>query len=160
MRPYQLLIFDWEDTLADSRYSYHPGHNLLFPHAEKILRNLHQAGYLLAVATGKTRVGLDLALRATELQALFTITRCADESLPKPYPQMIEEILVFCDVEPQGAVMIGDSIYDMQMAVNANIVGIGMMTDRHSEQALLEAGATFCCNDLMALESYLLKLST
>ncbi|MDZ7754296.1 MAG: HAD-IA family hydrolase [Gammaproteobacteria bacterium] len=98
----------------------------LFPGVDTTLAALSESGYLLAVATGKGRAGLDRALRDTGLGPLFVTSRCADESCSKPHPRMVEEILEFTGVEPAAAVMVGDTEFDLNMAANAGIGAIGV----------------------------------
>jgi phosphoglycolate phosphatase len=105
------------------------------------LARLNDAGVLLAVATGKSRVGLDRAFINTELKSHFAVSRCADETRSKPHPQMLQEILEFTAIEPHKAIMIGDTTYDMDMAVNANMLGLGVSYGVHSEQMLLASRA-------------------
>lgn len=113
----------------------------LFCGVEQGLQSLAQSGSLLAVATGKSRVGLDRAFAATGLDQYFVITRCADETRSKPHPQMLHEILDFTAIAPQKAIMVGDTTYDMDMAVNAGISGLGVSYGVHSEAMLLNAQA-------------------
>lgn len=85
------------------------------------IRALDAAGYLLTIATGKARVGLQRALSDTDLQKHFVYSRCADETFSKPHPQMLLDILDYCGCEAHQALMIGDTSYDMQMASNAEV---------------------------------------
>ncbi|MGD8914104.1 MAG: HAD-IA family hydrolase, partial [Candidatus Thiodiazotropha sp.] len=93
----------------------------LFEGAREVLSKLSQQGYLLAVATGKGRKGLDYALESTGLAEFFHLTRCADETFSKPHPEMLNQILEQAGVEPEQALMIGDTEYDLEMAVNAGM---------------------------------------
>ena len=110
----------------------------LFPGVVEMLTELRNQGYDLAVATGKSRRGLDKGLRETSLHELFPITRCADETRSKPHPQMLEEILVDHNAEPQQALMIGDSEYDLQMAQNANVDSLAVSYGVHDLIRLLK----------------------
>ena len=83
-----------------------------------ILEKLNQDNYFLVVATGKSRKGLDRSLTETGLTKYFHTTRCADESISKPDPQMLIEIIEFFGLEAPDALMIGDSEYDLKMANN------------------------------------------
>lgn len=93
----------------------------LFPGVAEGLELFRQAGYRLAVATGKARRGLDRVLKGHSLEGFFDITRAADETRSKPHPLMLEEILAYCGVRPERALMIGDSAFDLQMARNAGM---------------------------------------
>jgi len=105
------------------------------------LQALESAGAVLAVATGKSRAGLDRAFGALELKQHFITSRCADETRSKPHPQMLHEILEFTAIEPHKAIMIGDTTFDLDMATNANIAGLGAGYGVHSEQMLLDSNA-------------------
>jgi len=95
------------------------GRDDLFPGVYEMLVKLNEAGYLLAVATGKTRVGLQKALQATGTEELFRATRCADETASKPDPRMLREIIKHTNTKKERSLMVGDSVHDLQMAHNA-----------------------------------------
>nr|WP_178117682.1 HAD-IA family hydrolase [Pseudomonas sp. R5(2019)] len=103
----------------------------LFPGVVESLEAFRAQGYRLAVATGKARRGLDRVLLAHGWEDYFDITRAADETLSKPHPLMLEQILAHCDVAPSKALMVGDSAFDLLMARNAGMdsvaVGYGAM---------------------------------
>jgi phosphoglycolate phosphatase len=108
----------------------------LFSGVFEMLETLSQNGYKLAIATGKTREGLDEALSATKTEHLFCITRCADETESKPHPLMLEEIMAFTNILPEKTLMIGDSTHDLQMAMNAKIASIGVASGAHDSEQL------------------------
>lgn len=83
-------------------------------------------GYRLAVATGKSRRGLDRVLAGHGWQDFFDITRCADETASKPDPRMLHEILAHCGVAPAQALMVGDSPFDLLMAHNAGMIAVAV----------------------------------
>lgn len=87
-----------------------------FPAVPETLAELRKQGHQLAVATGKSRKGLDRILRDLAMHDYFDATRCADETASKPHPLMLEELLSFFGVAAADAVMIGDTEYDMEMA--------------------------------------------
>jgi phosphoglycolate phosphatase len=116
----------------------------LFPGVRDGLAALAEQGYLLAVATGKARRGLERVLEETGTRDLFVASRCADETFSKPHPRMLEEILDITGIEPQRAIMVGDTTYDMQMARNARIAGLGVSYGVHAREHLLESGAVAC----------------
>jgi phosphoglycolate phosphatase len=116
----------------------------LFAGVREMLEELNGAGYRLAVATGKTRAGLQKALQATGTEDLFCITRAADETASKPDPTMLLEIMSHIDVEPARTLMIGDSIHDLQMAQNAHISAIGVSCGAHSEEILQQYLPLLC----------------
>lgn len=112
-----------------------------FPGAETLLDGLHQDGFTLAVATGKSRRGLDRALEHTGWSSRFALSRCADETASKPDPLMLDQILTHAAVEPGCAVMIGDTTYDMEMARRAGVPAIGVAWGVHEVDELRDAGA-------------------
>lgn len=97
-----------------------------FPGVLSGLQQLRDWGYWLAVATGKARRGLDKLLDEWELHKHFVSTRCADETFSKPHPQMLLDILEHTGLQADQAVMVGDTVYDMQMAQQANMARIAV----------------------------------
>jgi len=102
------------------------GKTALYPHAEATFTRLLDEGYLLAIATGKSRRGLDRAIADTNVKQYFQATRCADETFSKPHPQMLYELMDTLGVASADTVMVGDSEYDLQMAANAGTVSIAV----------------------------------
>jgi phosphoglycolate phosphatase len=98
----------------------------LYPGVAAALSEFRDAGYLLAVATGKGRRGLDRVLAGQGWEDFFDITRCADETASKPDPQMIREILAHCGARPEQALMVGDSVFDLQMARRAGVDSVAV----------------------------------
>lgn len=142
------------------RYRYHfltadPTPSELFAGAEQVVKRLAEAGYLLAVATGKGRVGLDKVLRETGLGPLFHTTRCADETFSKPHPQMLLEVMEELGAEPAETLMIGDTEYDMLMAGNAGTSALAVSYGVHATERLLGCGPLGCIHDIVELESWL-----
>ncbi len=127
----------------------------LFPGAETVLQQFAEAGYLLAVATGKSRHGLDRVLADTGLGPLFHMTRCADEAHSKPHPQMLQDILTDLDTSPSEALVIGDTEYDMQMAGSAGVDAVGVVHGVHSSDRLRAHGALTVLNHLEELPKWL-----
>lgn len=122
------------------RYRHHylsRDHELrLFDGAAELVAELAGAGFTLAVATGKSRVGLDRALKASGLGAYFQASRCADECFSKPHPQMLEELMQEFAVAPERTLMIGDTTHDLQMALNAGVASLGVAYGAHPAAAL------------------------
>ena len=142
------------------RYGYHFRRSdsppaPLFPGAAEALECLGKAGYRLAVATGKSRRGLDRALGQSGLGPLFAATRCADECLPKPHPDMIEELLWETGCEPEQALMVGDTEFDMAMAGAAGVPSVGVACGVHDGSRLKRAGARAVLPTLAALPEWL-----
>jgi phosphoglycolate phosphatase len=123
----------------------------LFPGVIEGLAGLAGRGYLLAVATGKSRRGLDRVLDQTGTGALFAATRCADEAFSKPHPQMLDDILDATGIERARALMVGDTVYDMQMAQNAGVAGLGVSYGVHARGELLAHGALACLDSFSAV---------
>ncbi|WP_081755281.1 HAD-IA family hydrolase [Salinivibrio socompensis] len=98
----------------------------LYPGVKDTLVALKAHGFQLAVATGKSRAGLDRAMAETGTQDLFVATRCADETASKPDPQMLDEVLAQTGIAREKAMMIGDTGHDMQLAVNADMARLAV----------------------------------
>lgn len=127
----------------------------LFEGVREVLGELLQQGYLLAVATGKGRRGLDYALESTGLGEYFHLTRCADESFSKPHPEMLNQILGQTGVEPRQALMIGDTEYDLEMAVNAGMPSLGVTYGTHSRERLLKHNPLACVDRITEIPGWL-----
>lgn len=104
----------------------------LFAGVANTLEHLKSAGHLLAVATGKSRRGLQRVLGQLEMLDFFHATRCADETRSKPHPQMLHELLAELKMPLHDAVMIGDTEYDMAMAQEAGMARIGVDYGAHA----------------------------
>lgn len=105
-----------------------------------LLAELETAGYLLAVATAKSRAGLSRDFEATGLGPFFHASRTMDEAPSKPHPDMLESLLAELGVRPGRALMIGDTVHDLQMAANAGVPGVGVTTGSHTAEQLATAG--------------------
>lgn len=103
----------------------------LFDGALAMLEELSALPVHLAVATGKTRIGLDRVLRSHDLGRFFRATRCADESFSKPHPAMLHELMRELDVPPERTVMIGDTSHDLMMARSAGTAAVGVTYGAH-----------------------------
>ena len=122
------------------RYRHHylsRDHELkLFDGVASLIPELADAGHLLAVATGKSRLGLDRALMVSGLKPLFHDSRCADECFSKPHPQMLEELMAVFSVEPAQTLMIGDTTHDLLMASNAGVASLAVTYGAHTLESL------------------------
>jgi phosphoglycolate phosphatase len=122
------------------RYRHHylaRDHELqLFDGVVELIAELADAGFLLAVATGKSRMGLDRALKTSGLGVYFRASRCADECFSKPHPQMLEELMEAFAVPCERTLMIGDTTHDLQMAKNAGVAGLAVAYGAHPAAAL------------------------
>lgn len=119
-----------------AHYLARDGEIALFEGVAAALARYKEAGYWLAVATGKSRRGLDRALQAAGFAGLFDITRCADECHSKPHPQMLHEIGDYLGVAATRTVMVGDTTHDLQMAGNAGAAALGVGYGAHDRAAL------------------------
>ena len=108
----------------------------LFPGALDTLQVLRDRGHLLAVATGKSRRGLNRVLGGLGLEDYFDGSRCADETRSKPHPLMVHELLVELDRAAQHSVVVGDSEYDLAMAAAAEVDSVGVSFGVHSVERL------------------------
>jgi phosphoglycolate phosphatase len=127
----------------------------LFEGVPEMLADLSQQGYFLAVATGKSRVGLNRALDAANLLSMFDATRCADETFSKPHPAMLLELTRELGQEMQRTVMIGDTTHDLQMAANAGAASIAVHYGAHSAPELQVHGPIFAANSVAELHAWL-----
>ena len=104
---------------------------VLFPGTLDMLHALKARNHWLAVATGKSRRGLDEALQTVQLKGLFDGTRTADETAGKPSPLMLQQLMREFGTEPERTLMIGDTTHDLQMALNAGTASVGVSFGAH-----------------------------
>lgn len=119
-----------------------------YPGIQAWLVGLKKQGYLLAVATGKGRNGLDRLLDKFAVKDLFAVTYCADETQSKPDPLMLHRILEDLNVSSSQVLMVGDSSYDLEMANNANIDCLGVSYGVHSIDVLKQFNPIAIVDDL------------
>ncbi len=131
----------------------------LFPGAADTLAALRDSGFELAVATGKSRRGLDRVLAGIGMSDYFETTRCADETRSKPDPLMLEEILYERGKRASEAVMVGDSEYDLEMALRAGIPSIGVSFGVHSPERLARHRPLAVIDQLVELPSLVASLA-
>lgn len=127
----------------------------LFDGVRDMLAELSQQGYFLAVATGKSRVGLNRALDTANLLSVFDATRCADETFSKPHPAMLQELTRELGQDMQRTVMIGDTTHDLQMALNAGAAGIAVHYGAHAGSELEALNPMFSANSVSELHAWL-----
>jgi len=143
------------------RYRYHfltKDHELvLFQGVRAMLDELSQEGYFLAVATGKSRVGLNRALNAAGLLSVFDATRCADETFSKPHPAMLQELTRELGQDMRRTVMIGDTTHDLLMANNAGAAGIAVEYGAHPVQQLQACHPVFTAKNVPELHQWLVE---
>lgn len=127
----------------------------LFPDTYEMLVELKRTGYRLAVATGKTRRGLNEALQATQTEDLFVATRCADETCSKPDPTMLLQIMETTQSLPERSLMVGDSVHDLQMANNAYISSVAVYCGANDKDTLQTYNPLLCLSQATELLAYL-----
>lgn len=141
------------------RYRYHyltKDHGLtLFDGVQEMLAELSQEGYFLAVATGKSRVGLNRALDAVKLLSLFDATRCADETFSKPHPAMLQELTRELGQDIKRTVMIGDTTHDLQMAINAGAASVAVQYGAHPAHQLQALNPLYSAGSVQDLRGWL-----
>lgn len=133
---------------------------LLFQGVKEMLRDLAEEGFLLAVATGKSRRGLDHALDQTGLGDLFHSTRTADEAFSKPHPQMLYDILDNLGMKPEAALMVGDTTFDLEMARSARTAAVGVCSGSHCREELESLRPVACLESVVDLPGWLAGLRT
>jgi len=126
----------------------------LFPGVRAGLEDLSARGFMLAIATGKARRGLDRVLRDTGTAHLFCATRCADEAFSKPHPRMLEDILEQAGLEPDRALMVGDTTHDLLMAQNANVDVVAVGHGAHPAERLQELNPLALLGDFTELRTW------
>jgi phosphoglycolate phosphatase len=129
----KLFIDEYRDQFLEKNTTS----STLFDGVVEMLQNLKQKGLLLAIATGKGRNGLDRILNNTQLASLFDSTRCADETLSKPDPLMLTEILDELKITVEQSLMIGDTVYDLEMANNIGMQSVAVTHGVHTVERLL-----------------------
>jgi len=142
----ELKEADYPHMIA--RYRHHflaRDHELqLFDGVMQLIPELVGRGRMLAVATGKSRMGLNRALAHTGLGVHFRATRCADECFSKPHPAMLEQLMDELGADPERTLMVGDTTHDLQMAKNAGVSGLAVSFGAHP-LAALEAEHPLAC---------------
>lgn len=126
-----------------------------FSGVAELLADLKQQGIKLAVATGKSRKGLDRVLSQTNSHQIFDITRAASETKSKPDPLMLQEILAELGVAVECAIMVGDTSYDLEMAENLNMPRIGVSYGVHSIETLQQYQPLMIAHNVQDLHAYL-----
>lgn len=127
----------------------------LVPGTTELLQELRVLGYSVAIATGKGRRGLDLALRQSGVEPYIHASRCADEAPSKPHPQMLLELMQLFGTPGERTLMIGDSTHDLLMARNAGTGAVALNHAGRDPAALLEFGPLVCVPGIPELRSWL-----
>lgn len=142
-----------------ARYSYHflAGHENVQPFngAADLLATLNDAGYVVGIATGKSRRGLERALDLSGLARFFHITRCADEGFPKPHPDMLHFLMDSVATPVTRTLMIGDTTHDVGMAHNAGARAVAVSYGAHDKADLIQATPLACVDSVAELAAWL-----
>jgi phosphoglycolate phosphatase len=120
-----------------------------------MLQALKTRNHWLAVATGKSRLGLDEALQAVQLRGVFDATRTADETASKPHPLMLQELMQEFGVAPERTLMIGDTSHDLQMAANAGTASVAVSFGAHEPEAFAALGPLHVAHSTAELQQWL-----
>ena len=131
-------------------------HLQLFPHARELLTQLRSRGARLAIATGKTRSGLARALDSLGLAGQFDASRCADETAPKPQPDMLLELARMLGTEPARMMMVGDTTHDLRMAEAAGAAAVAVTHGAHPASVLRQERALAVLDSLQELQRWLM----
>lgn len=127
----------------------------LFAGAADLLAELEAAGYFIAVATGKSRGGLDRALAQNALAGRFHATRCADEGRPKPHPDMLLHLIDFVGVMARETLMIGDTTHDLELARNAGVDAVAVAYGAHDREGLARLSPRALVHSVAELRDWL-----
>lgn len=136
-------------------YLPHEEEVFLFEGMEALLRRLHAEGVTLAVATGKSRAGLRRVFDRTNVEPLFSITRTAEETAPKPNPDMLEEIGLFTQTPAERTLMVGDTVHDIVMAQRYGCDVAAMTYGAQPRSDLELTKPTTLCDSVEALDRFL-----
>jgi len=143
-----------------ARYRHHYTANCndlsLFEGVLPLLDGLKARGHLLAVATGKSRRGLDEALQSVELKGVFDGSRTADETAGKPDPRMLHELMAQFDIPAERVLMVGDTTHDLQMAFNAACPSVGVSYGAHEPDAFVALAPRHVAHSVRELHDWLL----
>jgi len=141
------------------RYRHHyfaRQHELvLFDGALPMLHALKTRNHVLAVATGKSRRGLDESLSTVDLKGVFDATRTADQTASKPDPLMLLELMAELGTSPARTLMIGDTTHDLQMAANAGVPSVAVSYGAHEHAAFEALSPLFVAHSVRELHDWL-----
>jgi phosphoglycolate phosphatase len=146
------LINQITDIYRSEYYATYDPEFQLFDGTVEMLGSLRKQSIYLAVATGKSRRGLDHDLDQFSISDYFSMTRCADETRSKPNPLMLEEILTDLDMPIDRAIMVGDTSYDLEMANAIEMASIAVTWGMHSREQLSACNPTFMIDSIEQLK--------
>lgn len=128
----------------------------LFDGIVEVLQQVRQRDGLLAVATGKSRAGLNRVLEQVRLGEMFHTTRCADETASKPNPTMLFEIFEELSLEPEQVLMVGDTTHDIDMASNAGVDSMAVTYGAHDIPTLKASQPNVMVSSVAEMQSWLM----
>ena len=137
-------------------YALHCNDLSLFDGVLALLGDLKSRGHLLAVATGKSRRGLDESLQSVELKGVFHSSRTADETAGKPDPRMLHELIEQFNVRPGRVLMVGDTTHDLQMARNAACPSLGVSYGAHEPETFAAFNPLYIAHSVSDMHAWLL----
>jgi phosphoglycolate phosphatase len=137
-------------------YISHQNDLSLFDGVLELLDELKARHHWLAVATGKSRRGLDEVLRTVELKSVFDGSRTSDETAGKPHPRMLHELMREFGTEPERTLMVGDTTHDLQMALNAGCASVGVSYGAHEPGEFHALGPLHIAHSVADLRAWLL----
>ncbi len=137
--------------------SYDQTPSQLFPRVREVLVWLRKSGYIISVATGKSRAGLDRVLSALNMTDIFDGSRCADETISKPDPLMLQQLLNQFELTAEEALMVGDTEFDLDMALRAGIPSIGVSYGAHRKDRLLQYNPVAIIDEFIDIKRYILQ---
>ena len=147
--------------LLGERYRYHyqlhSDDLSLFEGVLPLLEALKTRGYLLAVATGKSRHGLDEVLQTVQLKGIFDASRTADKTAGKPDPKMLHELMAALGIKPHRTLMVGDTTHDLQMALNAGCPSLGVSYGAHTPDAFAALKPLHIAHSVQDMHDWLIQ---
>jgi len=138
-------------------YMAHQNDISLFEGVLHLLETLKTRNHVLAVATGKSRRGLNEALQSSQLHGLFDASRTADETAGKPDPLMLQELMQEFGVAPDRVLMVGDTTHDLQMALNAGCDSVGVSYGAHAHDTFTALNPRFVAHSVAELHAWCLS---
>jgi phosphoglycolate phosphatase len=148
MRPDLIARYKYHFLAQDEAIS-------LFEGARETIAELHDAGYRLGVATGKSRAGLNRAMESTGMKSFFHATRTADQTFSKPDPAMLLELMEELDSIAGRTLMVGDTTHDLLMAQNAKVDVVAVGHGAHTPEQLQELNPLALTSDFAELRAWL-----
>jgi phosphoglycolate phosphatase len=149
--------------MLGERYKFHYAQSMgditLFNGVLELLAGLKQRNHLLAVATGKSRRGLDDALQAVELKGIFDASRTADQTAGKPDPLMLHELMEELNVPPERTLMIGDTTHDLLMAQNAGCASVGVSYGAHEPSSFTAFKPLYIAHSVAELDAWMAEFA-